>query len=106
MARLYGGDEDFWTSSDEDEQTGEEEEEIDVSRRQPAVSDALAAVYQELIGSDTLEGEGCTFAQGRGEIPEDVVTKPSKGAIRKRWVIHDSLTTEHFEDEIPDPALE
>lgn len=108
--RLYGNDEDFWTSSGESsEEESSGDEGVDISRGVPRVSDALALVYQELIGGNTQELEGndsCEFIEGRGEIPEATLIAPTKRSIRKTWVIHDTQSTDNFAAEILDLALE
>lgn len=112
---LYGNDEDFWTSNDEekitDGESSDDESNSLTFRNDPTTLEGLAAVYQELIGGDTQGDAGGgvqhpTYAEGKGEIPIQAVAAPNKRAIRKSWVVHDTLPTGEFKEELPDPALE
>lgn len=104
MARLYGNDEDFWTSDDDDDTSSETQEVEEVEEVERPRVDALAAVYEAMIGADTNEN-GHSFVEGRGAIAAETIVAPTKKSIRKTWVIHDSLPTDNFEEEIPDPAM-
>lgn len=112
--RLYGNDEDFWTSNDEESEgestsSSEEETNHEAQNTQRGVAyEALALAYKELIGATSQENQNeqnPLFVEGRGNIPEATLVPPTKRSIRKNWVIHDTQPIETFEDEIPNPAL-
>lgn len=110
--RLYGNDDDFWTSegSEVEESSDDSSDDEDETERITGTIDGLALVYEELKnnGKNTqeIEGEGLIYNEGKGDIPVPAVIAPTKKAIRKTWVIHDTLPVDNFSEEVQDPAFE